>query len=201
VTTGSTANAIDASALGYGITLIGNNGANTLTGGAGNDTMNGGAGNDNLTGGLGNDTLTGDAGNDTLVGGDGADTLQGGLGNDSMTGGAGADLFLFDTAPNATSNKDTITDFMSGTDQIAFSKDVFTGLSDAALGTLNADAFLSGAGVTTAQDATDRFIYNTTTGALYYDADGSGAAVAVIVAMLGTTTPPALSYTDIMVFG
>jgi Ca2+-binding RTX toxin-like protein len=167
----------------------------------GNDILNGGGGDDRLVGGGGDDVLDGGQGNDTLDGGNGADTLQGGIGNDSMSGGAGADLFLFDTAPNATSNKDTITDFLSGTDRIAFSKSVFTGLSEAALGTLNADAFLSGAGLTTAQDAADRFIYNTTTGALYYDADGSGAAVAVQVAILGTTTPPALSYTDIMVFG
>ncbi|HYJ52239.1 MAG TPA: hypothetical protein VEW04_03620, partial [Allosphingosinicella sp.] len=55
---------------------------------------------------------------------------------------------------------------------------VFTGLS---LGALNANAFVIG---TTAQDADDRIIYNSTTGALFFDADGNGAGAAVQFATL-----------------
>ena len=54
-------------------------------------------------------------------------------------------------------------------------------------------------GVTAAHDATDRLIYNTTTGALYYDADGTGVTAAVQVALLGSTTHPTLAYDDFMV--
>jgi Ca2+-binding RTX toxin-like protein len=109
-------------------------------------------------------------------------------------------VFIFDTTANATTNKDTITDFVSGTDKLQFSKAVFTGLSSAALGDLTTDAFWSGAGVSTAHDATDRFIYNTTTGALFYDADGNAAgSKAVQVALLGGNRAPSLSFADIQI--
>lgn len=47
-----------------------------------------------MVGGQGADTLTGGAGNDTIEGGKGADTLTGGQGQDTMDGGAGADLYI-----------------------------------------------------------------------------------------------------------
>jgi len=34
---------------------------------------------------------------------------------------------------------------------------------------------------------------------LYYDADGIGGAAAVQIAVIGTTTHPALAYTDIQI--
>ena len=178
------------------------------TGGAGSDTLSGieglvgGTAADSLTGNDSDNLIWGKAGNDTLVGAGGADQLRGGDGLDTLSGGAGTDWFIFDTAPNATTNRDTITDFVSGTDKLQFSKAVFTGLSSAALGDLTTDAFWSGAGVSTAHDATDRFIYNTTTGALFYDADGNAAgSAAVQVALLGATTHPTLSFTDIQIIG
>ena len=56
---------------------------------------------------------------------------------------------------------------------------------------LAAGEFLSGAGQTAAVDANDHVIYNTTTGDLYYDADGVGGAAATLFAHL--TTPVALT--------
>ena len=176
------------------------------TGGAGSDTLSGieglsgGTAADRLTGNDSDNLLWGKAGNDTLIGAGGADQLRGGDGLDTLTGGAGADWFIFDTAANATTNKDTITDFTSGTDKLQFSKTIFTGLSGAALGSLTTDAFWSGAGITTAHDATDRFIYNTTNGSLYYDADGNASgSAAVLIATLGATTP--LAFTDLYIIG
>jgi Ca2+-binding RTX toxin-like protein len=176
------------------------------TGGAGSDTLSGieglsgGTAADRLTGNDSDNLLWGKAGNDTLIGAGGADQLRGGDGLDTLTGGAGADWFIFDTAANATTNKDTITDFTSGTDKLQFSKAIFTGLSGAALGDLTTDAFWSGAGITTAHDATDRFIYNTTNGSLYYDADGNASgSAAVLIATLGATTP--LAFTDLYIIG
>jgi len=151
-------------------TLMGNNAANTLTGGAGNDTISGAGG---------NDTLSGDAGNDVINGGAGADVISGGLGNDILTGGTGADAFVFNTAPNAVTNVDMLTDFTAVDDTIRLENAVFTALT--ATGVLNANFFRLG---TAAADNNDFVIYDQTSGNLYYDADGNGAGAQVLIATL-----------------
>lgn len=143
----------------------------------------------------GNDTLTGYVGADNLNGGDGNDWLVGMGGNDTLTGGAGADTFLFQTTPDA-STYATITDFASGTDHIALQRSVFGGLG--AAGTLEAAAFWSGAGATMAHDADDRLIYNSTTGDLYYDPDGTGSATAILIANIANLAQP-LSSADFLI--
>ena len=139
--------------------------------------------------------LRGLGGDDRLDGKAGADVLEGGLGNDRLTGGAGADAFVFGSKPNTTLNSDTVTDFVSGTDTLVFNKTIYPAFT--ALGAIGADAFWSGAGVNAAHDATDRFLYNTTNGALWYDADGTGSTAAVQVATL--TGRPALAFSDILI--
>ena len=67
-----------------------------------------------ITGNNGSNGIVGGAGADTLIGGGGNDSLRGGTGNDRLTGGAGADSFVFEDAQS----RDTITDFVSGTDSI-----------------------------------------------------------------------------------
>ena len=156
-----------------------------------------------LTGSAFDDILTGGTGKDTLIGGNGNDTLIGGLGNDTLTGGAGSDYFVFNTTPNTSSNKDTITDFVSGTDKLEFSKSIFTGITTAA-GTgngaaLTANEFVSSTTATAGTTATSHFIYNSTSGILYYDADANGAGAAVQVALIGTTTHPALVAADFLI--
>ncbi|MBJ6127582.1 M10 family metallopeptidase C-terminal domain-containing protein [Microvirga splendida] len=99
--------------------LRGNNAANALTGGSGSDRLYGRGGADRLKGGDGNDYLDGGLRADTLSGSSGRDTLYGGAGADVLSGGSGSDLFVFkalsDSAPRA---RDTIVDFVSGTDRI-----------------------------------------------------------------------------------
>ena len=68
-------------------------------------------------------------------------------------------------------------DFVAGTDKIGLDDAIFTAIG----GTLNANAFVIG---TAAQDGDDRIIYNSATGALFYDADGSGGGAAVQFATL-----------------
>ena len=146
-----------------------------------------------LTGSAKNDVLTGGMGNDVLVGGAGNDKLIGGMGNDVLTGSTGQDIFVFNAALNATTNKDTITDFNLVDDIIQLSNTVFTKLS--VLGTLSTDNFKSSS-TGLAGDSNDYVLYNSTTGILSYDADGSGAGAAVQVALIGTSTHAALVYAD-----
>ena len=143
-------------------------------------------------------TITGNSAANNLDGGAGNDILNGGLGNDILTGGTGADYFDFTSVLNGTTNVDTITDFNRADDFIRLDNAVMAGLG-ASTGALSAAAFISGAGRTTAADAFDRIIYNTTTGDLYYDADGTGNSVAIKIALIGTTAHPALDHTDFLI--
>ena len=156
-----------------------------------------------LSGSALSDLIIGGAGNDTLVGGAGNDTLVGGLDRDTLTGGTGNDFFVFNTKPSA-GNVDVITDFVSGKDHLQLSKAIFTGLITAA-GTgngavLKALEFVSSPTATHAISTSSHLIYNSTSGALYYEADGNGMGVAVtMIAILGTSTHPVLTAADILV--
>ena len=127
-------------------------------------------------------------------GGNGADKLIGNAVANTLTGGADKDSFVFIKTPSA-SNIDTITDFVSGTDRIYLTSDAFATLSKS---TDLASAFVSGDGAT-AVDSSNRLIYDTSTGILYYDADGSGSDSAVQFALL--TGAPTLVATDFDITG
>jgi Ca2+-binding RTX toxin-like protein len=143
----------------------------------------------------GDDAVNGGAGNDTLVGGTGNDRLAGGTGVDSMTGGLGTDSFVF--AESGTANADRITDFVSGSNEIALDDFHFTSIGAAGDFAAGDGRFWAAAGATSGHDANDRVIYNTSTGSLYYDADGSGAGAAQLIATF--TGNPAVAATDITV--
>ena len=163
-----------------------------------NLTLTGGQ-NVGVTGNILANLLVGNIAKNTLNGAGGNDTLQGGGGSDTLTGGAGIDLFVFDAALSAATNVDTVNDFVIGTDKLQLDADVFTALSAGVA--LAATQFVSGAGVTTAQDASDRILYNSTNGALYYDADGTGALAPVRFATLGGAQHPVLTAGDFIVAG
>lgn len=132
---------------------------------------------ENLTGSNFNDSLFGNAVANSIVAGSGNDIIKGYGGLDALTGGAGNDTFVFDTALNATTNVDTILDYNVPADTIQLENAIFTTLT--ATGVLAVAAFVkNAAGV--AADATDRIIYETDTGKLFYDRDGNGAAFAGI---------------------
>jgi Ca2+-binding RTX toxin-like protein len=176
------------------------------TGGAGSDiltgieSLTGSAFNDRLDGNKAGNVLIGGAGRDVLNGYEGADWLAGGTGKDTLTGGTAADRFVFDSSlAGSAAIFDTITDFNRAQgDRIVLDKSVFTGLSGAANTALADTAFFASASATAAQDASDRLIYNTTTGALLYDRDGTGSAAAVQIALIGTTTHPAMVAADFL---
>ncbi|MCP9886292.1 calcium-binding protein, partial [Synechococcus sp. ATX 2A4] len=144
------------------------------------ENINGGTQSDSLRGNALNNTLRGFGGNDRLEGRAGNDTLIGGPGNDTLIGGSGADTFRFDAPLNATTNRDTITDFsIAQGDRIELENSVFTALPTT--GTLAPAAFRIGA---TATIAAHRILYNSATGLLSYDSDGNGGTAAIAFATL-----------------
>jgi len=175
--------------------ITGSNAGDTLPGSgvgdAGDDILYGldsSAGNfDFLYGGSGNDKLFGQNGSDKLDGGSGNDVLYGGNGNDTLDGGLGHDTFVFDSAVTA-ANSDTISGF-NATGTGADSDSIY--LAALIYGSLSAGNFrgnLTG----NAESANDRIIYETDTGAIYYDSDGSGSSSGTLVA---TITPGTLTGT------
>ncbi|WP_375327632.1 ELWxxDGT repeat protein [Microcystis sp. BLCC-F210] len=188
-------------------TLVGTSGADALTGLAGNDiyTVNNagdlviealnegtdtvqasisytlpnnvenllltGTGNLNGTGNALNNQITGNSGNNSLIGGAGIDTL---------TGGAGADNFVFNSPSEGF---DWMMDFSTSQgDVINVSATGFGGGLTA--GPLIPAQFRSAAGANSAATATQRFIYNTANGSLWFDVDGVGGTASVRLANL-----------------
>ena len=147
-----------------------------------------------ITGNTAANSLYGYAGNDFLNGGAGNDTISSGFGNDTMIGGGGMDTFAFDSILNASANMDTIADFSVVDDTIRLDRTFFAKLTT--LGTLNT-AFFNSSTTGQALDSNDYILYNTTTGALLYDADANGTGVATQFATL--TTKPAITAADFMV--
>jgi Ca2+-binding RTX toxin-like protein len=135
-----------------------------------------------------------------LIGNSAENTLNGGLGSDSLTGGSGQDQFVFSTSLNSTTNVDTLLDFQTGTDSIVLSEAVFAQLADLDIGSSpSVDNLLIG---DAALDANDYLLYNSSTGVLSYDADGSGtasAAVAFAKIELNGVPPTDLSATDFII--
>lgn len=114
-----------------------------------------------------------------ITGNSGNNIIAGANGNDTLTGAGGADHFLFNTALNAATNVDVITDFSVPSDTIRLENAIFTQLTGT--GTLGAGLFTTGTATT---QADDRILYNGTTGALSYDSDGVGGGAAVRFATL-----------------
>lgn len=156
--------------------LIGDNGDDLIYGGAGNDYLLGGAGRDFLWGDAGQDILNGGGGDDTIFGGEGNDIIAGGGGDDILFGGLGADQFRFSNLMNQ--GIDRIQDFQSGIDRLILSALGFGGGLTSGTA-ITAAQFLE----TTSSSATtpeQRLIYDSTTGGLFFDADGSGLSSSAV---------------------
>jgi serralysin len=132
----------------------------------------------NGTGNSLSNNIHGNAASNSISGGGGNDYLAGLMGNDTLTGGGGKDAFAFGTPWEGV---DTIKDFKVADDDFIIYRTGFgAGL---AAGYITADQFRIGS---SAQDASDRFIYNKSTGAVFFDADGIGGAAQVQIAKLST---------------
>lgn len=141
------------------------------------DRLLGGLYNDRFAGYDGQDTLSGNRGLDSLLGGLGDDQLSGGYDQDTLTGSGGSDRFVFelDAAFSPSIGIDTITDFAVRVDRIVVDKTTFTALADVAEGSLPATAFASVTTDTAAQTSNALIVYNRTSGALFYNANGAEA--------------------------
>jgi len=207
-------------------TLRGEVGDDTLYGGAGNDTMFGGTGDDTYyvdsakdkvkeNANEGNDTIVasysyslekvknvenltlsedatplhidaiGNSGVNVLTGNSGNNVLNGKAGDDILFGGEGNDIFVFDNLAGV----DTVLDFTAGSDMLRLDAAVFTALVS---GVQDANLVLG----TAAVDENDYLVFDAGNGALYYDADGSGAGAAVQIATIGVAS---LSVSDFQV--
>ncbi|MDF5710274.1 MAG: calcium-binding protein [Nostoc sp. S4] len=160
--------------------ITGNQGNDTLTSGGGNDTLIGGSGNNTLNGGAGDDNLNVDysSGDNLLSGSDGNDTISASgeygnaaSGNNTLKGGAGDDILNADHSNSYNQGVDSIYDFNATNERIQVSAAGFGG--GLSIGSLLASQFALGTSATT---IAQRFIYDNTTGALYFDQDGSAGA-------------------------
>ena len=158
-------------------------GALQIQGSGSSERFVGSAYDDWLKGGDGDDYLEGYSGNDRLEGGTGNDTLYGGSGTDILTGGPGTDKFMFSKAL-ALAGIDIITDFSVQDDKIVLSKSVFSALQGTSLKTVE---FLSAAGAVGVMTAETRIAYDTLSGGLYYDPDGSGPQEPMLFALMSGT--------------
>ncbi len=135
---------------------------------------------------------TGNSLNNIITGNGATNTLYGGAGNDTLSGGLGSDVFRFN---GKTEGIDTITDFATGVDKIAISAVGFGGGLVPGIA-INANQLLKVTSGSQATNTSQRFIYNSTSGGLYFDADGSGSGAAFQLATL--SNKPILGATDFM---
>lgn len=126
-------------------------------------------------------SLTGNNVANRILGNNGANSINGGLANDFLTGGLGADRFLFNTAIAGGGNVDTIADFNHLIDDIQLFQTIFTGIG----ATLDATELRLGTSATT---TAQRIVYDSATGNLFFDSDGSNATAQVQFAKVTAAT-------------
>lgn len=140
--------------------------------------------------GFGGAHITGSSGDDSLSGGGGNDTIISGAGNDTVSGNFfGDDLYIFNAAPGE-ENADLLTGFtrheFEGFDTVVLDSSVMPELG--AIGDFSAEdeRFYAAADATGGAETDDRVVYDTDSGRLYYDADGSGEGEAQLLATVTT---------------
>jgi Ca2+-binding RTX toxin-like protein len=125
--------------------------------------------------GTSNINLAGNENAQTIIGNAGSNIIDGKGGADELRGGSGRDFFVFSTALGA-DNVDKIVDYSVAADTIRLDDAIFTALTTTGVLAASAfeDTFLA------ARDADDRILYNSNTGSLFYDADGTGNGFAAV---------------------
>jgi Ca2+-binding RTX toxin-like protein len=126
---------------------------------------------------------------------------------ETKTAAAAKETFVFEsTAGSGNANANTITGFSPPNDVLDFTKgflethtttdSLVTNLTS---GTIAANQFLTGAGTTAAANGNQLFIYNSTNGKLYFDADGNGGGESATLVVTLDTAIPTITFNDISV--
>lgn len=132
---------------------------------------------------LGAAHITGSSDDNELRGGQENDTIIGGLGNDTLLGMPGNDWYVFNVAPGeANADHFGVDRNDEGVDKVVLDGSAMPELG--AAGQLGDDdeRWYATAGATGGAEEDDRLVYDTEAGKLYYDADGSGAGAAQLIA-------------------
>lgn len=135
-------------------------------------------------------TVNGGGGTQIIVGSAYADTLTGFSGADTLTGGGGSDAFVFN---NPFEGIDKITDFNVAQNDVLNVKG--SSFGSLAIGPLDSSRFVIGTSATT---AAQRFVYDSVTGALSFDSNGSASGGVTQFAQLATGL--ALTSSNFVVF-
>lgn len=178
----------------------------------------------NVTGGASADTITGSAGADTFNGGGGVDSITGGLGidfYDFSTVANWGDTITDYGKSTATANAQNTTALSNEAislngEALAFSDAAISSNANSAIvgsytppsgdnaSTFNATALKSGttAAPAVVDQAYAQFLYNTDTGVLSFDADGTGTnnTAVTVATLLNGATAPTLTSTDLVIF-
>ena len=167
--------------------------AGTLTSAAGTVSLHG---IENFRAEDGAAQLSGNDADNFLEGAHGQDTINGRAGNDFLWGANNDDVYIVDTLGEADADLIIFEKFtmeVGGTvedDQLWLDSRVMTELGAAGDFSADDDRFHAEAGATGGADEEDRVIYDTQSGRLYYDADGSGEAQAQLIATIMSSGHP-----------
>lgn len=141
------------------------------------------------------DKITGDTKSNTLLGGGGNDRIDGGGGNDELLGGLGADTFVF-SGPGSATDLRRMNDFDTE-DHIELSREGF-GLHPQYQLTLGSTLIVT-ENSPVANTTSPTFLFEKSTGLLYFDADGNGTAAEFLIASLAFDGPSSLDVSDFLI--
>jgi Ca2+-binding RTX toxin-like protein len=137
--------------------------------------------------------IYGNAADNFIFSGNGDDIISGREGNDTLFGGPGDDVYLLDAAPGEANadrlfleKYDVALAGFDENDRLALDNDVMGELGAEGDFAADDERFFAAAGATAGAEQDDRVVYDTETGRLYYDADGSGGGEAKLIALLVT---------------
>ena len=124
----------------------------------------------------------------------------------TKTAGASKETFVFEATAGSGGTANTITGFSAPNDQLDFTKgflkthtDTDSLVTNLTSGTIAANQFLTGADTTAAANGNQLFIYNSTNGKLYFDADGNGGGESATLVVTLDTAIPTITFNDISV--